>query len=331
MKSVSAEFLAMIRDNAQLVEADLYTFTLSDGTVLRYTSGQQNVVYDGNTYVAAFLDSAPGFQRGTWRCSLGLNADNLEVDILYDASTRILGKTPAAFAAAGGFDLATVELDKALAPDWSNPVVNGVVNVFKGVVAETKSGDSKVALTVNSMTVLLNAAFPRNYFLPQCNHALFGPGCGLSKASYAFSGTVGNSGGSPTTTTFSSNSTQADGYFSLGYVTWVTGANAGITSPVKWSGSANGAFVLIYPLASTPAVGDTFTAYPGCDKTQATCSAKFGNLGRFRGYPYTPTPETLEAGGTGSVAPQRSGGVGNAGLSQLPRGPGGLSGNFKQT
>ena len=330
MKTVSGAFLTMLQDNASLVQADLYTITLSSGTVLRYTSAQQPIVYGGNTYAAALLDSAPGFHRGQWRCSRGLNADDLEVDILYDATTRILGLTPAAFAAAGGFDLARIQVDKAMAPDWSNPVVNGVVNVFTGIVAETKSGDSKVALTVNSMTVLLNAAFPRNYFLPQCNHALFDGGCGLAKTSYAVSGTVSSTGGAPAVGAFNSSCTQADGWFALGSVVWTSGVNAGLTSVVKTYANANGAFALIYPLPAIPAVGDTFTAYPGCDKTQTTCTSKFGNAAKFRGFPYVPTPETLEVGGTGSQPPTPTGGMGGAGIPHIGRGPGGLAGNFKQ-
>lgn len=330
MKTISGAFLSMLQSNASLVQADLYTITLSSGTVLRFTSAQQPVVYGGNTYQAAFLDSAPGFHRGQWRCSLGLNADDLELDVLYDASTRILGQTPASFAAAGGFDLAKVQVDKAMAPDWSNPVVNGVVNVFTGIVAETKSGDSKVALTVNSMTVLLNAAFPMNYFLPQDNNALFSPANGLSKSAYAVNGSVTTTGGSPTPSTFSSSCTQADGWFALGSVVWTSGVNNGLTSTVKAYANANGAFTLIYPLPTPPASGDTFTAYPGYDRTLAQSTSKFNNNARFRGFPYVPTPETLEVGGTGSQPPTSSGGLGGAGLPRIGRGPGGLSGNFKQ-
>jgi uncharacterized phage protein (TIGR02218 family) len=206
--------------------------------------------------------------------------------------------------------------------------VNGVVNLFTGIVGEVKSDSMKVSLTVNSMLLYLNAMFPRNYLLPQCNHALFDGGCALLKSTYAISGTA--SGSSNTVSTFQSNCTQADGWFALGSVVWTSGANAGITSSVKSYANASGTFTLIYPLAVAPSAGDTFTAYPGCDKLQATCSSKFNNLSHFRGFPYAPTPETLEVGGTGSQAPVATGGSGGAGIVRLPRGQGGLQGNFKQ-
>ena len=40
------------------------------------------------------------------------------------------------------------------------------------------------------------------------------------------------------------------------------------------------------PLPVVP--GDTFTVSAGCDKTAATCAAKFGNLESFRGFPHLP-------------------------------------------
>ena len=279
--------------------------------------------------VSLQLYSTPGFHRGAWRQTRGLNVDELEVDILFDGFTRILGQTPGAFANAGGFDLATLRLDKALAPDWTNPVVNGVVNLFVGIIGEVQATSSKVSLTVSNNLLYLNQSFPRNYFLPQCNHALFDSGCGLSKAAFAIAGTVTETS-TPTVAAFSTNLTQADGWFSLGFLVWNSGPNTGIECSVKLYYNSNGQVQLIYPLSVVPSAGDQFTIYPGCDKLQLTCSGKFNNLSRFRGFPYTPTPETLEVGGTGSVPPTPVGGGGGAGLHSVPRGPGGLKYNFSQ-
>jgi len=70
----------------------------------------------------------------------------------------------------------------------------------------------------------------------------------------------------------------------------VTGPNAGISRTVKTHTS--GALTVLQPWPFAVASGNTFTAYPGCDKAQATCSGKFSNLVRFRGMPYIPIPET---------------------------------------
>jgi uncharacterized phage protein (TIGR02218 family) len=55
---------------------------------------------------------------------------------------------------------------------------------------------------------------------------------------------------------------------------------------------ASGALQLFSPLPVAPAVGDTFSIFPGCDKTMATCQNKYSNVVHFRGFPFIPTPET---------------------------------------
>ena len=85
-------------------------------------------------------------------------------------------------------------------------------------------------------------------------------------------------------------SAKADGFYDNGQIVFTSGANNGLTKAVKsYSGQQ---FFFNSPLPSAPNAGDTFIAYPGCDKTQATCTAKFNNLVNFGGFPYVPAPET---------------------------------------
>jgi hypothetical protein len=87
-----------------------------------------------------------------------------------------------------------------------------------------------------------------------------------------------------------SASAKADGYYDNGQIIFTSGANNGLTKAVKsYSGQQ---FFFNSPLPFVPNAGDTFIAYPGCDKTQATCTAKFNNLANFGGFPYVPAPET---------------------------------------
>ena len=65
--------------------------------------------------------------------------------------------------------------------------------------------------------------------------------------------------------------------------------NAGVAAP---STNGSGIFVLTQPLPYAPAASDTFTVYPGCDKSQRTCQLKFNNIVNFAGFPYVPAPET---------------------------------------
>ena len=85
-------------------------------------------------------------------------------------------------------------------------------------------------------------------------------------------------------------SAKADGFYDNGQITFTSGANSGITKAVKSYFAQQ--FFFNSPLPFPPNSGDTFIAYPGCDKTQATCTNKFNNLANFEGFPYVPVPET---------------------------------------
>jgi uncharacterized phage protein (TIGR02218 family) len=90
---------------------------------------------------------------------------------------------------------------------------------------------------------------------------------------------------------FGSGLTGQAGDYAQGRIVFTSGANAGIARAVK-SNDAAGNFNLISPLPAMPAPGDAFTAYKGCDLTMGTCSGRFNNLGRFKGTPFVPQPET---------------------------------------
>ena len=81
----------------------------------------------------------------------------------------------------------------------------------------------------------------------------------------------------------------------LAFFAAASGKNAGFARSVRaWtapSGGGAGAFTLLSPFPFAPAPGDTFTAYPGCDKQLATC-ALFSNSANFGGMPFIPAPET---------------------------------------
>jgi hypothetical protein len=81
------------------------------------------------------------------------------------------------------------------------------------------------------------------------------------------------------------------GYFDLGYLTFTSGANAGLTFTVdEYLGA--GVITIRKVLPFPPSVGDTFSILPGCNKAMTTCNYKFSNLANFGGFPFVPTPET---------------------------------------
>jgi uncharacterized phage protein (TIGR02218 family) len=190
------------------------------------------------------------------------------------------------FIAKHGFDGATIKLERAYAPDWSQSITGTVIR-FAGKVTSVHSIQGATAnLSVSSWLVLLNTKAPRNLYQSGCLRTLYDAGCGLNPASFSAAGTVTLAG----TGSFKCGLTTA-GYYSQGRVVFTSGANNGISRTVKYN-AADGTFTLVNPLPAQASIGDTFTAYAGCDLAKGTCSTKFNNLIKFKGTPFVPVPTT---------------------------------------
>lgn len=319
-KSVTAAFKTMLQTSQELFAADLFTITLRAGSVLRYTDSHQVIVVAGQSFLRRTFDNdVPGVKRGPIKLAVGLAVESLTVDLLFDEATRINALTPAAFASAGGFDGATIRIDRLLTPDL-NDTSRGVVNLFDGLISEATIDSKRVALNCASSLVFLHAAFPPRLLQPGCNNALFDARCGLNKASYAAAATADAS--STAAVIKAAELTQGANYFKQGYIVVGGGANAGLVRAVR--ASVPGELTLAYPLPYPMAVNDAFTAYPGCAKTVAACDS-FGNRPRFGGFPYMPDPETVQLGRSGQQPADNSGG----GVPPTRGGSGGLNNNYK--
>jgi hypothetical protein len=87
------------------------------------------------------------------------------------------------------------------------------------------------------------------------------------------------------------------GYFVNGALTWLTGANAGLSNIVRTFVPANGptpaSIQLFIPQPKGIAPGDTYRIVAGCNRLLGTCRDRFNNIVNFRGEPYTPGPDAL--------------------------------------
>lgn len=283
MKTVAASISTFLANNPQqYLLADAYTFTLQSGTVLRYTNAQQDFTLGANTFSSA----GPLFVRSTIRQMRGVEVDTLDLTIT-DVNPTLINGVPFMQALRSGmFDAATLVLNRIF---FSAPGVlvnssgTGDIILFSGRVADIDVGRFVAQMRVNSDLELLNIQLPRNVYQPGCLNTVYDSGCTLAKATWQVSGTAlaGSTSGA-----LQVSMAQADGWFDQGLVTFTSGVNVGITRTVRTY--AGGVMTLIAPFPNAPASGDTFTARPGCDKSQATCQNKFSNLANFRGHPYVP-------------------------------------------
>lgn len=283
MKTASSALITLLDSDLRLVFADLYTFTLSGGTVLRYTSADITITLGGVTWARG-----PLLRRGKITNKIGMSVDALD---LYVNSSRqadtINGVPVLQFLASGGLDGAYLLLERAYGASWSAGMTDKIYK-FSGRINDVKVSRNEAAVTVQSDMELLNAKVPRNLYQSGCLNTLGDTACTVNRAALTVGGIVS---GTPTKTQFGCNLGQAAKYFELGVVTFTSGQNAGVARTVRqWN---SGLMTLIAPLPFVPAPGDTFTASPGCDKTQSTCTSRFNNVIHFRGMPYIPVPETV--------------------------------------
>jgi hypothetical protein len=298
LKVASPTLQALLATN-EFVAADLYTFTLVGGQVLRWTSFDTDVVANGFTFSSGaqagpFFDRQDNKAKCHWK--IGVEVDTLIFDVIPGAAT--VNALPFLQACRlGVFDGAELQLERAfLAPPVSGlfppaAASAGTVVLFVGRIAEVDLGRSLATFNVNSHLELLNLNLPRNLFQSSCVNSLYDAACGVTRASYAVNGTAATGS---TASVIAATLAQATAWFDQGSIAFTSGQNAGFARTVKsYSAGSPGTLSLIAPFPFAPAPGDTFTAYPGCDKTNgAGGCAKFANTARFKGFPYVPIPET---------------------------------------
>ncbi len=284
MKSASPALVAYInivraQRDAPLLMADCFTFSLLSGLVLTYTNADVPIALNGYSYVAnsVLVDGL------NYKCAVGLDVDQQKITISARPLDTIGGVPFLQALRNGVLDGCEITRERVFLTAWNAPPLGSVL-LFKGRVATIDSlGRTTAEITVNSDLALLDIQIPRNLYSPACVHVLFDSGCGLVKNVYGANGAVGAG-----TTNLSIAWSGASAAYAQGTIVFTSGVNGGISANVKSASST--ALTLAYPLLNAPAVGDTFTAYQGCDHSMATCKAKFNNLANFRGFPFIPPP-----------------------------------------
>ena len=298
--SLSAQFSAGSANNVNVFVDP--TNTAAIGDTFSLFGGQLQQPFNGialNSYVPTgasnftssryFDGSSILIDRGTLRSVIGTQVDTLDVTVTA-SPTHMIGTTPWLQAAKIGLlDGASLKLERCFMPTFGDTSL-GTVILFSGAVAEVDAGRNQAVLRINSDLHMLNRQMPRNLYQPACLNSLFDTQCGLTKATYGFPGTVTTVN---TNLNLTTNIVTAAGYHNQGTITFTGGANSGISRTIK-SNDGLGGIVLINPLPSIPQIGDTFTAYAGCDKQFSTCSSgKFNNVIKFHGFPFVPAPESV--------------------------------------
>lgn len=253
-----------------------WKLTLVDNTVLGFTDHTADLVISSVTYKAA-----TGISPSSIESKDRFSVDNLDVQGILDSAA-----ITEADIMAGKYDFAEIEIFMVNVTDLSQ----GVITHRRGWLGEVSIKNGQFIAEVRGLAQKLQQNIVELY-APTCR-AVFGDSrCKVALAGFSFNGTVNTV---TSRQVFICNAaTQAAGYFSLGEIEWLTGANAGRKMEIKEF--SNKQFTLVLPMPNAIAAGDTFKAVAGCDKTFATCVAKFNNAVNFRGEPYVPGMDKMLA------------------------------------
>jgi uncharacterized phage protein (TIGR02218 family) len=295
--------------------ADLYTFALTSGEVLRYSGWTTALSLPLAAFPAGSHNSAgvepvgfalgPRFGRSQVSTKIGVEATELDITV-YAGAGDVVGTTPFAEAVRVGlFDGATVELDRLFAPpaaagSGAIDTSLGAVLWFYGRVAECDVGRSAIAIKVKSlMNLLAVQQMPRRLYGASCSHAFGDAMCGYDRVA-GHNAAGGATGLGAVSVGALAGSTQAQivtGFvptpataYDQGTIAATSGANGGASRTIAQL--AGGIASLLQPFLSPVLPGDRFQLLPGCDHTVATCNGTFTNLLRYGGFPYIPPPET---------------------------------------
>lgn len=276
MKTVSANLKTHLAGST-LTLAYLWLCNLSNGAVHAFTDHDQDIVFNGVTYLAA-----TGFTASKIATTAALNVDNLEVQGMLNSAT-----ITDADLLAGIWDYAQITLTVVN----YNDLTMGAMQLRQGWLGNVKSGRQNFYAELRGMMQPLQQAIGR-VFAPSCDATLGDTKCGIVLATYTVIGAVTTATSSRVFT--DSSRAEAAGYFEGGLITWTSGLNNTYQMEVKTF--ASGVITLQQGMANTVQVGDTYIMSAGCDKLLATCKTKFNNVVNFRGFPNVPGQDAMIKG-----------------------------------
>jgi len=261
-------------EGAPITLALCWKITRKDGVTFGFTSHDKDIVYDGVTY-----KSAGGGDRTAISGTREMSPDTVDIEaLLFEEGDGDVNETDLR---TGKYDYAEIWMFMI---NYLNPG-QGIIKLRRGRLGKVRIEQSRHVSSLTSMTDYFSRKVCEK-FSPSCRANLGDARCNVNLSALKVIGAVTNI--TDNRVFEDSSRVEADEYFNYGYITWTSGANSGLSMEVKdWNGSAK-IFTLFLAMPKMVAIGDTYEAYPGCDKQLATCRDTYSNTVNFRGEPYVP-------------------------------------------
>lgn len=243
----------------------------SDGAGLALTSHDQALTRDGNRH-----EPTPGIVPASVSRGLGLDPQTSEVS--GGLSSDALSEQDLAL---GRWDSARAVLT---AVDWMDPEAEAIV-LLQGEIGEVRTQDEGFSADLNGAAAALERPIcPATS--PQCRAELGDAACRIDLRGRTRTATVAISAGGELTL-----DQAIDEAFLLGRLRYLSGGNCGLSTTII---AVAGEQVRVRDLPRAAIEnGCRVEIREGCDKTFATCCARFGNAANFRGEPHLPGNDLL--------------------------------------
>lgn len=252
-----------------------WTVTRKDGVKLGFTDHDMPLMLDGVVH-----DPQTGFKASTAEAELGMQTGSMDLDGAL-RSDRISEND----IRAGKYDSAEV---KAWLVNWQIPDDRLLLRVSR--IGRIEMQDGAFTVELQSLAEAMDRRRGR-LVRRGCDAELGDIRCGKIVSGMVFTGT-GTVVGAQAQGDFiaAGLSSYAPRWFEYGILEWLTGSNTGQVAQVSVHepSGTNARMALLEVLPFAVSAGDTFKVTAGCNKSFATCKAKFANALNFRGFPHLP-------------------------------------------
>jgi uncharacterized phage protein (TIGR02218 family) len=269
MRTIPAALQAHLEGEATTT-CHCWRVTRRHGAVIGFTDHDRDLAFDGTTFLAA-----SGFAASESEQAAGLGAEADEVAGGF-SSVAI----DEADLASGRYDGARVEL---FLVNWAVPEEHMRLNVRE--IGEVVRAGGQFRAELRSLAHRLNQPQGRLYNR-RCDASLGDGRCRVNLAAWRGEGVVVEMI-DRSRLVVSGLAGFASGFFRQGRIAFSGGLSVELDGHGR---RADGTALLSLwlPLEEEVGIGRTFSVTAGCDKTFATCRARFANQLNFRGFPHVP-------------------------------------------
>lgn len=266
------------KKQANTTLTQIFKLTLRNGTVLGFTSFDQDIVLEDEPNVIYSANS--GMTASALSSSSKFNVDNMDVEGFLENE-----KITESDLKSGKYDYADIIIGEL---NWNDKPYNWSKVDFKtSNLGEVKIEGGKFIAEVRG----LMQHYQTNtgpMFQATCRAEFCDSKCKLNIVNYTYQSFVSSVTNNKI---INCNLNKAENTFSKGRIMFTSGLNNDLTLDVKYS---NGGMIeLMLPANYTINMNDTFDIIEGCNGVIENCQDRFGNAINFRGEPFIPLTSQL--------------------------------------